>query len=63
MIPDDVREALEHYWAALLTTPAQHFPVVRERIDSLLDRANRINSGRLSHNDAMRRDYLCEGDE
>lgn len=63
MIPADVREALEHHWQSLLTTPRQYLPEIRASIDALLDRANRISSGRLSHNDAMRRDYLCEGEQ
>lgn len=62
-MPHDIREALEHHWWSLVTTPKQYLPEIRASIDALLDRAARLRSNQLSHNDAYRREFLLEDDD
>lgn len=63
MMPLDIREALTHHVETLHNCTPELREFLRERIDELLDRANRIRSGALTHHDAMRREYLLLDDE
>lgn len=62
-MPPDIREALEHHWRSLLTAPAHYLPEIRASMDALLDRAARLRTNQLSHNDAFRREFLLEDDD